>query len=85
MLPQIALGQSQSSILATAHFETEVLDLVNLFIPPMMSSTMNADALNQVNNSKGAVPKIEEKQVGRKELDDDKKSDKTLQNRESMS
>lgn len=85
MLPQIALGQSQSSILATAHFETEVLDLVNLFIPPMMSSTMNADALNQVNNSKGAAPKIEEKQVGRKELDDDKKSDKTLQNRESMS
>lgn len=82
MLPQIALGQSQSSILATAHFETEVLDLVNLFIPPMMSSTMNADALSQVNGKKNPA---EETQVGRKELDDDKKSDKTLQNRESMS
>jgi len=42
MLPQIALGQSQSAILATAYFENDILDLVNVFIPPLMSSTMNA-------------------------------------------
>jgi len=47
MLPQIALGQSQSAILNTAYFENDVLDLVNVFIPPMMSSTMNADILNR--------------------------------------
>ena len=46
MLPQIALGHSQSAILNTAYFENEVLDLVNVFIPPLMSSTMNPDVLN---------------------------------------
>jgi hypothetical protein len=45
MLPQIALGQSQSSILATAYFENDILDLVNVFIPPISSATMNADTL----------------------------------------
>ena len=42
MLPQIALGQTQSAILATAYFENDILDLVRVFIPPLMSSTMNA-------------------------------------------
>ena len=94
MLPQIALGQSQSSILANAYFENDILDLVNVFIPPLMSSTMNAEALNQ--NKSGGSDKNKnnpaQKQVGeqkegagRKELDDDKKSDKTIKNRESMS
>ena len=50
MLAQIALGQSQSSILANAYFENDILDLVNVFIPPMMSSTMNSDVLNRINN-----------------------------------
>ena len=45
MLPQVALGQTQSSILANAYFENDILDLVRVFIPPMMSSTMNAEAL----------------------------------------
>ncbi|MCD8210463.1 MAG: hypothetical protein LUC37_02835 [Prevotella sp.] len=74
MLPQIALGQSQSSILANAHFENDILDLVNVFIPPLMSSTMNADVLDK-DTDKGA---------GRQELDDDEKSEKTIANRESM-
>ena len=51
MLPQIALGQSQSSILANAYFENDVLDLANVFIPPMMSSTMNSDVLKRLNDS----------------------------------
>ena len=84
-LSQIALGQSQSSILATAHFENDILDLVNVFIPPLMSSTMNADILNRVKNEQeqSSSPSADKK-AGRKELDDDKKSDKTIQNRESM-
>mgnify|MGYP003303860070 CR=1 FL=1 len=92
MLPQIALGQTQSSILANAYFENDILDLVNVFIPPMQSSTMNADALNRNNKSTGSnkqsnLAKIGETKegVGRKELDDDKKSDKTIRNKESMS
>ena len=53
MLPQIALGQSQSSILANAFFENDVLDLVNIFIPPLMSSTMNGDVLNRTKGGQG--------------------------------
>lgn len=77
MLPQVALGQSQSMILATATFENEILDLVSIFTPPMSSNTMNADSLKKNNG--------EEKKAGRKEKADDEKSEKTIQNRESMS
>ena len=45
MLPAIALGQSQSSILATAYFENDVLNLVTKFIPPLSSNVMNAEVL----------------------------------------
>lgn len=86
MLPLIALGQSQSSILANAYFETKVLDLVSLFIPPLTSNTMNAESLEKAKN--GGDPKKtpgeEEAKVGRKEKDDSEKSDKTIANRESM-
>jgi len=41
VLPQIALGHSQSSIYATAYFENNVMKLQELMIPPLMSSTLN--------------------------------------------
>lgn len=84
MLPQIALGQSQSSILANAFFENDILDLVHVFIPPLMSSTMNAEVLG-AGKSGGTSGGGEEKKVGRKEKDNDQKSEKTIANRESMS
>ena len=80
MLPQIALGQSQSAILMTAYFENDILDLVNVFIPPLMSSTMNAEVLGRKSGETG-----ENKEAGRPEKADDQKSPKTIQNRESMS
>ena len=95
MLPQIALGLSQSSILANAFFENDLLNLVTVFVPPLTSNTMNADALaqqqtgrrntglNDVRNTTDAGG--EEKQVGRPEKSDDEKSTKTLQNIESKS
>lgn len=73
MLPQIALGHSQSSILATAHFENDVLDLVNIFIPPIASNSMSPEML-QKDGDKG----------GREEKPNDQKSEKTIANRESM-
>ena len=90
MLPQIALGQSQSSILANAYFENDILELWNVFIPPLMSSTMNGDFLTNRNGSKAEAAGAkdatgEEKTAGRKELEDDKKSEKTIQNKESQS
>jgi hypothetical protein len=43
MLPQIALGHSQSSIINTAYFENAVLKLSEIMMPPLMSSTLNAE------------------------------------------
>lgn len=43
MLPQVALGHSQSFILNTAHFENEVLHLSEIMIPPLMSSTLSGE------------------------------------------
>ena len=101
ILPQIALGHSQSFILNTAHFENEVLHLPTLMLPNLLSSTMNlADLLgktgqqNSDNNQKKTEGKNETQTVktpseagkaGRPEKDNDQKSEKTIQNKESMS
>ena len=77
ILPQLALGQSQSSILSNAYFENDILNLVAVFVPPMTSNTMNADSLKQVTDG--------DKQAGRPEKEDDEKAEKTIQNQESQS
>ena len=92
MLPQVALGQTQSSILATAYFENDVLDLVRVFIPPMMSSTMNAEVLTgrktvsgkEAGKADSSGGGSDQGTVGRPENEDNQKSDKTIQNRESL-
>ena len=95
MLPQIALGHSQSFILNTAHFENEVLHLSEIMIPPLMSSTLSSEDIlgkkdsnassNSQNNSGTKKTSTESKTVGRPEKADDQKSEKTIQNKESMS
>ena len=101
MLPQIAMGHSQSSIIHTAFFENRVLKLSEIMIPPLMSSTLNADSIlgtnNQNNNSKNQKTLEETKSTasttktvktsdgaGRPEKADSEKSEKTIQNKESM-
>lgn len=87
MLPQVALGQSQSSILANAYFENDILDLVSVFVPPLTSNTMNADALNsrkQVNKKGSGQQEDGNGSVGRPEKEDTQKSEKTIANREAM-
>ena len=87
MLPQIALGHSQSAILNTAHFENEVLHLSEIMIPPLMSSTMNLADLKD-KTAQDSTQKIqnntETQKAGRPEKADDEKSDKTIANKESM-
>lgn len=93
MLPQIALGHSQSSIINTAFFENEVLHLSEIMIPPLMSSTLNGeDILGSKNkptdtktqkNTGGKAPAVESKPTGRPEKPDDQKSEKTIANKES--
>ena len=86
MLPQIALGQSQSSILANAYFENDILDLVNVFVPPMSSNTMSADALNKVSD-KGGNSGSDDSKGGRPTNESQGKevTDKTIQNKETQS
>ena len=91
MLPQIALGHSQSFILNSAVFENDILHLSEIMIPPLMSSTLNGDDIlgkkGQANtsNSKQNAAQTNENKAGRPEKADDQKSDKTIANRESMS
>lgn len=79
LLPQVALGQTQSGVIATAIFENEMMNLDSLFLPPQMSSTMSGkQEEGQDSNSPSSGD-----QGGRPELADDEKSDKTIQNKES--
>ncbi len=90
-LPQVALGQSQSSVLATINFENDVLHLAESMIPPMMSSTMNSNVLrNQQtggsgSNISGKSDSNSGEGAGRPEKEDSEKSDKTIANREAAS
>lgn len=86
-LPQIALGHSQSEILAELTFEHDILDLSSIMIPAQSSATMSSKDLDKTNKSNlNNNQKIidEEKKVGREELPDDQKSDKTLANRQAL-
>lgn len=88
MLPQIALGQSQSSILATAYFENEILKLAELMQPLQSSNTMSGTEKKEESpKNKKAQKEVagEQEKAGRKEKPDDEKSEKTIQNKESMS
>ena len=88
MLPQIALGHSQSFILNSVHFENEVLHLSEIMIPPLMSSTMSSEDV--LGNKKSATSSNSNSSstsgnaVGRPEKADSEKSEKTIQNKESM-
>ena len=87
MLPQIALGHSQASILSTLLFENEVLHLAEIMIPPMQSSVMSTRILGNVSSSESSKNQnqTQNNNGGRPEKPDNEKSDKTIANRESMS
>ena len=93
MLPQIAMGHSQSSILNTAYFENEVMNLSELMIPPLMSSTMNMQDLKGGSGSTSSSGSQKPSgssgsssgSAGRPEKPNDQKSEKTIKNKESMS
>jgi hypothetical protein len=85
LLPQVALGQSQSMVMATAYFENEVMELDELFIPPQLSSTMSS---NSAGGSSGGAANQKKLPTGnpggRPEKPDDEKATKTIQNKESQ-
>ena len=84
-MPAIALGHLQSSVLNLAYFENEILDLPMLMIPPLMSSTMNGQDILGTRNQTKQNNSDNTREVGRPEKPDSEKSEKTIQNKESMS
>lgn len=81
LLPQVALGQTQTSVIMSAIFENKMMDLNNIFVPPQMSSTMSGKDSGSGNTT---TPLGEEKkEVGHPETPDEQKSEKTIQNKES--
>ena len=76
MLPQIALGHSQSFILNAAHFENEVLHLSEIMIPPLMSSTLSGEDILGAKQTNTASNKSSE--GGRPEKPETEKSEKTI-------
>ncbi len=91
MLPQIAMGHSQSSIVNTAYFENNILHLYDIMIPPLMSSVMSStDILGEKQQtttpkSENNTGSSEPSTGGRPEKAESEKSDKTLKNEESKS
>ena len=90
LLASVALGQSQATVLATARFENEILDVSNM----LQSKQQREEAKSKLNsnNNNTNQPKekeeeqvVEKKKVGRQEKPDDQKSEKTIKNREAMS
>ena len=87
-MPMVALGHAQSSVYNLAYFENEILNLPAIMIPPLMSSTMSGEDIlgtREQSRQSNSQNTSEENSVGRPEKPDDKKSEKTIQNLESMS
>jgi hypothetical protein len=80
LLPQVALGQSQSTVMATAYFENQLMRLDELFVPPQMSSTTSG---KESSSEKSGTQISDGNTGGRPELPDDEKSTKTIQNIEA--
>ena len=91
MLPQIAMGHSQSSIVNTAYFENNILHLYDIMIPPLMSSVMSSETVlgkdekESTDKTENNTGESDSGQTGRPEKEESEKSDKTLQNEESKS
>ena len=82
MLPQIALGHTQSEILAMINFENDIMHLSDIMIPPLQSSVMSGKKVDKTeqNGTGKNNNTTEEKKNGRPALEDSEKSDKTLAN-----
>ena len=91
MLPQIAMGHSQSSIVNTAYFENNILHLYDIMIPPLMSSVMSSESVlgkdekESTDKTESNTGESDSGKTGRPEKEESEKSDKTLQNEESKS
>lgn len=85
VLANIALGQAQSSVIATAKFENEILDISDIFQSKQQKEEQRLKNNTNINkNTSTEEEPVEKGKVGRKEKPDDQKSEKTIKNREAM-
>ena len=84
MLPQIALGVSQSAILNAAYFEKDILKLNQIMVPPLMSSTLSGEDILGTKDQGNTSQNQDNTEGGRPEKADDEKSDKTIANKEAQ-
>ena len=90
MLPQIALGHSQSEILNAIKFENNYLNLSSIMIPPLMSSTLSSQDIlgtkdkTTQGNTQNTTEGSSSDEVGRPAKAEDQLSEKTIANKESM-
>lgn len=84
LLPQVALGHTQSDVISTALFENKIMNLNDLFVAPQMSSTMSGNKASS-SSSGSSTQNPSSDTGGRPEKPDDEKSDKTIANKESES
>ena len=85
LLANVALGQTQSQIIATARFENEILDIADIFASNQEREERKAQTAVKSSEPSQDKETKEAKNAGRPEKPDDQKSEKTLQNREAMS
>lgn len=83
VLPQVALGHSQSMILANLNFENNILHLADTMQAPVSSNNQSAKNLDRTNQSSSS--NSQEKQNGRPKKEEQELSDKSLANRQSES
>ena len=84
MLPQIALGISQSAILNATYFEKDILKLNQIMVPPLMSSTLSGEDILGTKDQGNTSQNQNNTEGGRPEKADDEKSDKTIANKEAQ-
>lgn len=85
MLPQIALGQSQSFIINSILFENNILELSKIMIPPLMSSTLNAEDIKNLGNKNQSNNNNSQNSAGRPKKEESELAEKTIKNQESQS
>lgn len=85
LLPAISIGMSQTEFLSMNEYENNILGLNEKMTPVQISSTQSAKNSSNNGNKTTTSGTNSEGKVGAPEKDDSEKSEKTIQNKESMS
>ena len=85
LLPALALGLTQKDLISVKDLENDVLKLGDKLIPLSTSYTQSSSDSNKEEENSEPETGVEVDEGGRPELKEEGKSDKTIQNEESLS